>query len=86
MFYSIAFRSEYNGIASYTKVIKSFKDMDNIDSFKTLVRNVEIINPTNFRINLGLVSSNYVNKRILKSSITLRVSNGNKAIIFFIYI
>ncbi len=73
-------------IASYTKMIKSFKDMDNIDSFKTLVRNVEIINPTNIRINLGLVSSNYVNKRILKSSITLRVGNGNKDIIFFIYI
>lgn len=73
-------------IASHTKMIKAFKDMEHIDQFKSLVRNVEIIDSTNIKINLALVSSNYINKLILKSSITLRVGNGNKDIIFFIYV
>lgn len=73
-------------IASHTKMIKTFKSMEDINSFKSLIRNVEIMDPTNIRINLSLVSSNYVNKLILESSITLRVGNGNKDINFFIYV
>lgn len=71
-------------IPNFVRKIKSFKPMDDIDFFKTLVRNVIIQDDGRIRININLIKENYNQDIILESSVELRVGNGNKVIEYFL--
>ncbi|HMM00820.1 MAG TPA: hypothetical protein PKC96_05710 [Bacilli bacterium] len=67
-------------ITTFVRQIKTFKPMENIDSFKTLVRNVIIEQDGRIRININLIKDNFIQAMILESSVELRVGNGKKTI------
>lgn len=67
-------------IPTFVRQIKTFKPMEDIDSFKSLVRNVIIEQDGRIRININLIKENLIQDVILESSVELRVGNGNKTI------
>lgn len=71
-------------ITTFVRQVKTFKPMEHIDSFKTLVRNVIIEQDGRIRININLVKDNLIQAVILESSVELRVGNGNKIIEYFL--
>ncbi len=71
-------------IGAFIRIIKNFKTMDNVEDFKTLVKNVEILKNGKIKINLSLIEGTMINETILDSSISLRVGNTTKKLLFFV--
>lgn len=71
---------------SFIKHLRNFSGYENIDDFKKLVQCVDILEDGNIKIKLALLQSDLLNVSLLESSITLRVGNGNKDLVFFVFI
>lgn len=71
-------------ILNYIRRVKTFKEMNDIQLFKTLVRNVVLEDSGRIRINLNLIAENIVIKSILEGSIELRVGNENKTLDYYV--
>lgn len=70
----------------FTRKIKEFKQVDCIDKFKALIRNVIIEENGTLGINLGLVKSNLISHVVFESDMSLKVGNKEKAVHYFIAI
>jgi len=60
--------------------------LDNIESFKSLIHGVEIIDNFNYRINLSLILDNSIDVSLLSSSVSLKIGNLYKDISYSVYI
>ncbi len=71
---------------NFNRRIKNYKELTTIEEFKALVRGVDILEDGSFKIKLSLLETDILDYPLLHSSINLRVGNGNKDIVFFIFI
>lgn len=70
----------------FIRRLKNYYELDNIEDFKFFVRNVEILDEGEIKINLNLLLDDVINIPLLNSSISLRVGNAQKDVPFFVFV
>lgn len=73
-------------LPNYIKRIKSFKGLDDIDSFKKMIDSIILDGNYHFYIKLKVISDDKLNAHIYDSSINLKVGNLIREVKYSVYI